>query len=147
MTKEVLINIGGARSMGGEEEDIEMIVKGDYYKKNGKHYILYDELLEGGGGVIRNTIRIVPDCMDIMKKGSINTHMIFEKNKKSLSSYVTPMGELMVEIRTNQIQFREEENLLVIAVEYSLDINYQHVWDCSIKVSVRPLGTGNIKLE
>ena len=145
MTKEVLINIGGARSMGGEEEDIEMIVKGDYYKKNGKHYILYDEL--GGGGVIRNTIRIVPDCMDIMKKGSINTHMIFEKNKKSLSSYVTPMGELMVEIRTNQIQFREEENLLVIAVEYSLDINYQHVWDCSIKVSVRPLGTGNIKLE
>ena len=40
MTKEVLINIGGARSMGGEEEDIEMIVKGDYYKKNGKHYIL-----------------------------------------------------------------------------------------------------------
>ena len=133
--------------MGGEEEDIEMIVKGDYYKKNGKHYILYDELLEGGGGVIRNTIRIVPDCMDIMKKGSINTHMIFEKNKKSLSSYVTPMGELMVEIRTNQIQFREEENLLVIAVEYSLDINYQHVWDCSIKVSVRPLGTGNIKLE
>ena len=147
MTKEVLINIGGARSTGGEEEDIEMIVKGDYYKKNGKHYILYDELLEGGGGVIRNTIRIVPDCMDIMKKGSINTHMIFEKNKKSLSSYVTPMGELMVEIRTNQIQFREEENLLVIAVEYSLDINYQHVWDCSIKVSVRPLGTGNIKLE
>ena len=147
MTKEVLINIGGARSMGGEEEDIEMILKGDYYKKNGKHYILYDELLEGGGGVIRNTIRIVPDCMDIMKKGSINTHMIFEKNKKSLSSYVTPMGELMVEIRTNQIQFREEENLLVIAVEYSLDINYQHVWDCSIKVSVRPLGTGNIKLE
>ena len=103
--------------------------------------------MEGGGGVIRNTIRIVPDCMDIMKKGSINTHMIFEKNKKSLSSYVTPMGELMVEIRTNQIQFREEENLLVIAVEYSLDINYQHVWDCSIKVSVRPLGTGNIKLE
>lgn len=147
MTKEVLINIGGARSMGGEEEDIEMIVKGDYYKKNGKHYILYDELLEGGGEVIRNTIRIVPDCMDIMKKGSINTHMIFEKNKKSLSSYVTPMGELMVEIRTNQIQFREEENLLVIAVEYSLDINYQHVSDCSIKVSVRPLGTGNIKLE
>ena len=29
MTKEVLINIGGARSMGGEEEDIEMIVIGD----------------------------------------------------------------------------------------------------------------------
>ena len=40
MTKEVLINIGGARSMGGEEEDIEMIVKGDYYKKTLKNYFL-----------------------------------------------------------------------------------------------------------
>lgn len=147
MTKEVLISISGVRSVGGEQEDVEMITKGDYYKKNGKHYILYDELLEGGADVVRNTIKIASDCMDIMKKGNTISHMVFERNKKNLSSYMTPVGELMVEIRTNHIGLLEEEELLEVDVEYSLDINYQHVSDCSIKVSVQPLGTGNIKLE
>ncbi|MCI8886685.1 MAG: DUF1934 domain-containing protein [Hungatella sp.] len=146
MTKEVLISISGVQFMDQEGQDVEMITKGTYYEKNGKHYILYDEVLEGEGEVIRNTIKIMPDAMDIIKKGSASTHMVFERNKKNLTCYVTPVGELMVGISTNQIRLLEEENLLEVQVEYSLDINYQHMSDCSIKVSVRPLGTGNLHL-
>lgn len=40
MTKDVLITIRGVHTLDHEDNDVEMIVRGDYYQKNGKHYIL-----------------------------------------------------------------------------------------------------------
>lgn len=142
MTREVLISISGAQFSDNDIEDVEMITTGDYFLKNGKHYIVYEEVGDGGMEVIKNTIKIRPDSMDIIKKGTTNTHMVFEKNKKNLSCYLTPFGELMIGISTNDIRVEEEENLLKVDVEYSLDINYEHVSDCNITVSVRPKGQG-----
>ena len=47
MTKDVLITISGIQMIDEEDSDVEMIVRGDYYQKNGKHYILYEEMMEG----------------------------------------------------------------------------------------------------
>ena len=47
MTKDVLITIRGVHTVDEEDNDVEMIVRGDYYQKNGKHYVLYEELIEG----------------------------------------------------------------------------------------------------
>lgn len=137
MTKDVLISISGAQFSEYDSDDVEMITTGDYYNKNGKHYILYDEIVEGSQEVIKNTIKIRPDGMDVIKKGSTSTHMVFEKNKKNQSNYMTPFGEMVVGIATNDIQIYEEEHHLKVNVEYSLDINYEHVSDCNITVSVR----------
>lgn len=142
MTREVLISISGAQFADNDMEDVEMITTGDYFLKNGKHYIVYEEVGDGGVEVIKNTIKIMPDSMDIIKKGSTSTHMVFEKNKKNLSCYLTPFGELMVGISTNDIRVEEGEDLLKVDVEYSLDINYEHVSDCNITVAVRPKGQG-----
>ena len=54
MTKDVLITIRGVHTMDEEDNDVEMIVRGDYYQKNGKHYILYEELLEGFKEPVKN---------------------------------------------------------------------------------------------
>ena len=50
MTKDVLITISGMQMIDGDNSDIEMITTGAYYMKNGKHYITYDEVLEGYEG-------------------------------------------------------------------------------------------------
>ena len=54
MTKDVLITISGVQMSDGDNSDVEMITTGSYYMKNGKHYITYDEVLEGYEGTIRN---------------------------------------------------------------------------------------------
>ena len=69
MTKDVLITISGSQVTDGENSDVEMIIAGTYYLKNGKHYVTYEEVMEGYGGVVRNTIKIQPDSMDIIKTG------------------------------------------------------------------------------
>ncbi len=139
MTRGVLISISGSQCTNGEPEEIEMMVTGDYYEKNGKRYVVYEEIMEGGTGVIKNIIKIMPDSLSIIKSGEISTHMVFEKNKKNLTCYLTPYGQMMIGLNTGDIRLLEEEGLLKVDVDYSLDINYEHVSDCNISVSVKPL--------
>ncbi len=137
MTKEVLITISGSQLMNGGNDDIEMMTTGMYYLKNGKHYITYDEVLEGFEGVVKNVIKIQPDSLDIIKTGVTNVHMTFEKNKKYLTCYATPLGGMMIGLNTKDIRVIEEEEGLKATVQYSLDINYEHVSECNIMVDIR----------
>lgn len=137
MTRDVLIRIGGARDSGSDQEEVEMITTGDYFLKDGKHYIIYEEIEEDSRQITKNTIKIDGDSMDIMKKGNINTHMVFQKDKKNLSCYMTPFGELTVGIHTSEVHVEKEEDTLTANIRYALDINYEHVSNLSITVEVR----------
>lgn len=137
MTKDVLVTISGVHTMDREDSDVEMIVRGDYYQKNGKHYILYEEVLEGMEERVKNVIKISPSSMDIIKNGAASSHMLFEKNKKNLSCYSTPVGNLVIGIQANHFSLEEQENSIKVNVDYSLDINYEHMSDCRICVDVQ----------
>ena len=53
MTKDVLVSISGLHQDAisdlpdEENEPIEVVTPASYYCKNGKHYVIYDELMEG----------------------------------------------------------------------------------------------------
>lgn len=48
MTKDVIVTISGLQfAQETETEPVEIVTAGSYYKKNGKHYIIYDEVMEG----------------------------------------------------------------------------------------------------
>ena len=49
MNEEVIISIKGLRVTEDTDEDVEVITPGKYYLKNGKHYLLYDEIDEESG--------------------------------------------------------------------------------------------------
>lgn len=136
MTREVLIRVTGLRAVDDEDDDVEMIFTGEYFQKNGKHYIIYDEMLEGFEGKTRNTVRIAPGAMDIRKRGLTNAHMVFEQEKERTTRYITPFGELAVEIYTDQIQLEEHEDRLWVSVDYSLGFNYEHVSSNTITMDV-----------
>ena len=136
MTKDVIIKISGLQAMDGESGPVEMITAGEYFQRNGKHYIVYEEAMEGFQETARNVMKVTPDKMDIIKSGMVKAHMVFEKNQKSSTRYVTPMGEMVVDMLTKGIALDEQEDSLKISVNYSLDINYDHVSDCDIVVDV-----------
>ncbi|MFT4007631.1 MAG: DUF1934 domain-containing protein [Lacrimispora sp.] len=146
MTRDVLISISGMQMAEDDNNTMEMITAGDYFLKNGSHYILYDEIQEGVEGVTKNTIKIHRQGLDIIKRGNSRAHMTFEKDKKNMSCYATPVGELMIGISTNDIQIQEEEDRLRVLVAYSLDINYQHVSECNIVLEVHSKAKADIHL-
>ena len=61
MTRDVLIRLSGLQAMEGDEGTVEVITSGDYFWKNNKHYLIYDEVMEGMDGAIRNTMKLTPE--------------------------------------------------------------------------------------
>ena len=147
MNREVLVSVNGLHmSPESESDTVEVIAPGEYFLKNGKHFVLYDEAEEGQTEVIKNVVKISPECVEVNKKGPSSVNMIFEKDKKHVSYYYTPFGSLHVGIETRKIDVTEEESRIKAEIDYALDINYEHVADCSITIDVREKKPGEFKL-
>ena len=69
MNKEVLVSISGLQFSNDDKDVLEVITIGDYYKRNGRHYLLFDEAMEGIEGTTRNMIKFNDHMVDITKKG------------------------------------------------------------------------------
>lgn len=139
MTKDVLLALKGLQFDGSSQENVTTILPAEYYERNGKHYVVYDEVMEGLSGNTKNIIKFRDKEMDVTKKGAVNVHLLFEENRKNLSSYGTPFGEIMVGIYTNHVRLQEKEELIQVQVDYDLELNYEHLADCSISMDIRPL--------
>ena len=139
MTKEVLINISGLQMDVDPENPIEMVTTGAYYLKNGKRYILYDELSEDNE-ITKNVLKIGPNSVELTRKGPQGSHMIFEEGKENLSYYDTPFGSLLMGVNTSNIDWMEEEEQMRLQVDYDLSVNSDHVSKCKIDVNIRPNG-------
>lgn len=138
MTKEVLVSIKGLQFEGAmDSEEIETITRGQYYKKNEDHFVIYDELTEGSDVATRNIIKFDESRMNLTKSGLINTHMVFEEHKKSMTNYATSFGDILVGIHTKNIGMQENEEQIMVQVDYSLEINYEYLADCSITMDIR----------
>ncbi|MFI3213734.1 MAG: DUF1934 domain-containing protein [Eubacteriales bacterium] len=138
MTKEVMISVRGLQfETEHDAEEIEVIQKGEYYKKNETHYIIYEELMEGFDESTKNIIKFKDHEMNITKKGLMNVHMNFEEQKKHLTNYNTPFGNIVVGLEAKKVKIEEADKRIVLDVEYALDINYEYLADCKIKVDIR----------
>lgn len=143
MTKDVIIAISGFQEsvINGQpeemDEDIEVIMPATYYFKNGKHYILYDEVVEGVPEDIKNRLKITGDHqVEMLKTGATNTHMVFERYRHTQTQYATPFGQMLVSIYTTQMDIKVEENEINVVIKYKLDIEHEPYADCIIKINV-----------
>lgn len=138
MEKDVWVSVEGLQ-LGGETDGdrIEIITPGSYYRKKDHHFVLYDEISEDSEEITRNVVRFDRDMLSINKSGFTNVEMVFEKNKRNMTNYVTPYGSLLVGIDTNRLDIRESDDVINIDIDYALDINYEYLADCSIKMEIR----------
>lgn len=125
-----------------DNEPIEVVTPASYYCKNGKHYVIYDEVVEGMTGTIKNKIKITgTDSVEIMKTGISNAHMVFEKNKKNLTYYQTPYGQMLVGVNTRNMEINVTDDNIGVSVDYELDINHEPLADCKIKMEIYSKGS------
>ena len=147
MTREVLLKVQGLQIAPGEEsEAIEVIAPGEYYFRNGKHYFLYDEVMEGQEESTRNIIKVRNDYMELTKKGVVNVHMVFEKNKQNVTYYYTPYGGLKIGIDAERVSVDERDEEIQVEVLYGLDINNEHLANCRITLTAVPRGSRHFTL-
>lgn len=139
MTKEVLLSLRGLQfdAVSEDGDKIETITPAEYYKRNDSHYVIYEEAVEGFRERTKNIIKFKNNSLDLTKKGLVNVHMIFEENKKNMTSYSTPYGDILIGIDARSVEMKEEEERILVDVDYALEVNYEHFADCKIKMDIR----------
>lgn len=124
---------------GNDDEPIEVLSAGSYYFKNGKNYVLFEEAVEGMQGVIKTQIKWKgTEILEVTKKGLSNVHMVFEKNKNNRCYYDTPFGQLNMGIFTTDIYVDEKDDNINIRAEYALDVDYEPIAECVIRINICP---------
>ena len=102
--------------------------------------------MEGFEETTKNIIKLSDGFMDITKRGAANVHMMFEKNKKNVTYYYTPYGSLLIGIEATKIEMEETEQDIHVTVDYALEVNYEHMADCKIKMNVKSKNAGDFKI-
>jgi uncharacterized beta-barrel protein YwiB (DUF1934 family) len=143
MEKEVLVRVRGLQMTDDSEEPdpIEIVVPGEYYYRNGSHYLRYEEMFEESTTPTINYIKISPKGMELRKKGIVNTHMVFEQGKKNLTFYSTPYGTIRMGIAATNLDLKESEEEIDMKVDYALEMNDTHVADCYIAIEAKAKGS------
>ena len=145
MTKDVLVSISGMHEEivavtpeveDDENEAIEVVTPATY-----------EEVVEGTSGVIKNRIKINGDeCVEIVKSGLSNSHMIFEKNKKNQTFYKTPYGQMLIGVNTRHLQVDFEEDKIAVQIDYELDVNHEPMADCKIRMNIVSKDSGKFSV-
>ena len=137
MTRDVMVSVSGIHTVDGESGDVAVVTSGIYYKKNGKHYIIYDEFQEGLERPIRCTIKLYDRKAEIIRGGDVRAHMEFEVGKTTVNCYSTPCGEIILTISTFDMEVREEEDSVRAEILYSLEMNSVKTSDSRVVIEAR----------
>lgn len=138
MTKDVWISLRGLQFSGGEAADnIGTAVSGTYYEKNGKHYVIYEEVMEGLQKPVMNKLKFGEHFLELSRSAPLSVCMMFEENQKHMADYHTPYGKLTLGIDTKKFRMVNETDKMRLDIEYTLEQNNEYLADCKILIEVR----------
>lgn len=138
MTKDVIIRMKGLQFQEDlEDDELEVITNGTFFEKDNRCYVKFDEVMEGFEGKIQNLLKFTDDSLEVTKRGLTNVHMVFEENKKNMTCYQTPYGNILVGIAATRIATKRKKEKIGVEVEYALEINYEHLADCRITIDIQ----------
>jgi uncharacterized beta-barrel protein YwiB (DUF1934 family) len=123
MNRDVVVSVTGFHSIDGDSNQISLVAPGSYFEKNGKHYLIYDELVEGENDPVRCTVRVSGDGRhaDIVRGNS--GRLEFEPGKTTMCCYSTPYGPLYLTISTSGVSFSLTEEKYLLKIDYTVEVN------------------------
>ena len=71
---------------------------------------------------------------------------MFEKHKKNVTYYYTPFGSILLGIDATRIEVTETEEEISALIDYALEMNYEHVADCTVTIRITSKDAGDFRL-
>ncbi len=135
MMKDVIISIKGS---DGDSDAIELTTDGRFGEKNGSYFLTYDESAMLGVGTVRTCIYIKPDNSVVLQRtGSVDSRLIVEEGKRSICSYSTAEGNLLIGIFGEKVKTNLTPEGGDISMKYTIDSDLKLVSRNTVNISVR----------
>ena len=135
MDENVVIKISGLQIVENTGDNVEVIAKGKHYLKKDKHYLLYEEYENDENTKTSNMIKFNNDIVEITRKGQVDGKLIFQENQKEQSLYSTPMGDLLIEVLTKEIEVSDDDDDVNLKIKYQIHVDGNKVSDNEIDIS------------
>lgn len=104
MIKDVMITVTGTQGTGDHTEKTEFITGGWYEYRPDRTRITYEESELIGMEGTRTEIEIKDGVVGIVRSGSNNHTLMYEKGKKHIGYYNTPYGDFNIGTTTKEIK-------------------------------------------
>ena len=95
--------------------------EGIWIDKDGKPFLLFEEMLEDGS-FVKSTIRIDQDKVAILRHEKIGGHMILDPQHRYKTKYHAPYGTLEFYVTTQDLKTSVMEDQIMIQAQYSLQL-------------------------
>ncbi|SHK50768.1 DUF1934 domain-containing protein [Desulforamulus aeronauticus] len=138
MGKEVLVTIKATRrDLGDENEIIELISQGIFYRKKDCYYILYKETELSGLADASTTLKVEGNTVTLIRNGSINMRQVFEQGQTHRSLYQNTLGCMEMVVRPWNVEVDLTDFGGSIKLEYELELDGAAVGVNSLEIAVK----------
>ena len=136
MKKKALISIISKQDENNDDV-IEVVTPGNFYKKDNHYYAVYEETEISGMEGTTTTIKISDDKFTLLRKGSTNTKMTFKKDLNDVILYNTPHGTLELLLDIDDISIDIDDNGGEILAKYNMSVAGQEPLATELVVKIK----------
>lgn len=122
MSKDVIITIKDKHTVNGEVEQTELNTIGKFDGYPDDYTIYYTENGDLEGCEVSLNVKN-KNCVTITRTGTYQTQLIMEKSVRHNCQYITPMGDIILGVFTNNVQSDVTEKGGKLKFDYTLDYN------------------------
>jgi len=136
LKKNALISL---MSFQNDDDKLEVVTPGDFYKKEGLYIVEYDETKISGMEGTKTILKIGDDSFTLLREGNTMTNMNFQNGKESISIYDTPYGVLQIKIKTKDLSVNVDDQGGEVLVNYNMVVSGANQTDTKLKVNIKKL--------
>ena len=129
MKKDVLIDIKGIYRQDGEQDQVELVTTGSYYKRNGDNYIDYEETEMTGFHGTHTVLRV-----ELSQRVS---QLIIERGVRHQCHYDTGYGAMTIGVSGDRVFSDLDDHGGKLQFSYSLDVNTSLASENEVFINVR----------
>lgn len=136
MSKKALISV---KSIQDEktEESIEVVTPGDFYNKNEKYYVEYDETEISGMEGTKTIFEIDPSKFTLIRNGTTATKMEFKDKSENFVMYNTPYGMIEMKILTQELFIDVNDNGGDVKIKYDMVLPGEKPLNTTLSVNIK----------
>lgn len=137
--KDYLIFIKGTQKVDGQEDTIEFLTKGNYYRRGKSWFITYNELEyeDDITPTVKTRLQVEGNKVTMTRRGSQQSQLIIEGGARHQCKYETGIVDWVMGVQGGEIKSDLKENGGTLDFNYSLDINTALSSENSINIVVK----------
>jgi uncharacterized beta-barrel protein YwiB (DUF1934 family) len=136
MKKKAIISVLSKQGNSKDDNDIEVVTPGEFYKKDDCYYAVYNETKISGMEGTTTTMKIYPKTFSLIRMGTTATKMDFKENSENLVLYNTPYGILELKIETKDLKINVDDEGGEVSIDYNMCVSGQTPQHTILKVSI-----------